>query len=97
MKKSTLRSGLVGAGFSATFHFEAIKKIYGTNVEVSGVYAKEHGMTCEFAEKREIRAYESLEQLIDDVDLLHVNVPPYAHEQVAVMALWYPKSCKHFS
>ena len=87
MNKATIRSGLVGAGFSATFHYEAIKKIYSTNVDVVGVYAKDDDMARAFAEKRGIKAYESLDQLIDDVDLLHVNVPPYAHEPVAVAAL----------
>ncbi len=87
MQKRTIRSGLVGAGFSASFHYEAIRKIYGTNVEVAGVFAKDAAMAREFSERRGILAYESLEQLLDDVDLLHVNAPPYAHEPVAVAAL----------
>lgn len=87
MQKRTIRSGLVGAGFSASFHYEAIRKVYGTNVEAAGVFAKDAAMAREFAEKRGIRAYESLEQLLDDVDLVHVNTPPYAHEAVAAAAL----------
>ena len=87
MQKKTVRSGLVGAGFSASFHYEAIQKVYGTNVEVAGVYAKDNDMARAFAEQRGIRAFESLEQLIEDVDLVHVNTPPYAHEPVAVAAL----------
>jgi predicted dehydrogenase len=87
MQKKTVRSGLVGAGFSATFHFEAIRKVYGTEIDVVGVYAKDQAMARAFAEKRGIRAFESLEQLIEQVDLVHVNTPPYAHEPVAVAAL----------
>lgn len=87
MQKQTVRSGLVGAGFSASFHFEAIKKVYGTNVDVAGVYAQDRDMARAYAEKRGIRAFESLEQLIDNVDLVHVNTPPYAHEAVSVAAL----------
>jgi predicted dehydrogenase len=41
MQKKTVRSGLVGAGFSATLHFEPIGKVYGTDMEVVGVYAKD--------------------------------------------------------
>lgn len=87
MQKKTVRSGLVGAGFSASFHFEAIQKIYGTNVEVQGVFAKDADMARQYAEKRGVRAFESLEQLIENVDVVHVNTPPYAHEAVAVAAL----------
>lgn len=87
MEKQTVRSGLVGAGFSATFHFEAIQKVYGTNVDVVGVYAKDRDMARAYAEKRGVRVFDSLEQLIENVDLVHVNTPPYAHEAVAVAAL----------
>jgi len=41
MQKKTVPSGLLGAGFSATFHFEAIRKVYGTDVEVVGVNPKD--------------------------------------------------------
>jgi hypothetical protein len=37
--KKCVRSGIIGAGFSGSFHFEAISKVYGTNVEVQGVHA----------------------------------------------------------
>ena len=50
MQKKTVRSGLVGAGFSASFHFEAIKKVYGTNVDVVGVYAKDNNMARAYAQ-----------------------------------------------
>jgi len=87
MQKKTIRSGLVGAGFSASFHYEAIRKIHGTNAEVVGVFAKDTDMAEAYAQKRGIRAFSSLEELIDNVDLVHVNVPPMAHEPVAVAAL----------
>ncbi len=34
MEKKQVRTGIVGSGFSASFHFEAVRKIYGTDVEV---------------------------------------------------------------
>ena len=40
MHKQTVRTGIVGSGFSATFHFEALKRVYGTNVEVIGVHSQ---------------------------------------------------------
>ena len=40
MSKKTIRTGIVGSGFSASFHFEALRKVYGTNVEVVGVHSR---------------------------------------------------------
>jgi predicted dehydrogenase len=87
MKKKDVRTGIVGAGFSATFHFEAISKVYGTNVEIVGVHAKDADGGKAYAEKRGIRFFDTLEALIDEVDVLHVCVPPMAHEPVSVAAL----------
>ncbi len=87
MQKKTIRVGIVGAGFSARFHYEAIAKVYGVNVEVMGVYALDTAQAREYAAERGIRAYDSLESLIDDVDVVHCCVLVAGHEQVAVAAL----------
>jgi len=39
MKKKTVRTGIVGSGFSATFHFDALRKVHGTDVDVVGVHS----------------------------------------------------------
>ncbi len=85
MNKKTVRAGIVGAGFSASFHFEAIRKVYGTNVEVKGVYALDGGEA--YAKQRDIVAYTSLEALLDDVDVVHCCTTASAHEPVAIAAL----------
>ena len=41
MTKKTVRTGIVGSGFSASFHYEMLRKVYGTNVEVIGVHSRE--------------------------------------------------------
>ena len=87
MKKKRIRTGIVGSGFSATFHFHALSKIYGTGVEVVGVHSLDAEGGRAYAEKRDIRFFEVLEALIDEVDVIHVCVPPMAHEPVAVAAL----------
>ncbi len=87
MTKKTVRAGIVGAGFSANFHYEAIRRVYGTNVEVMGVYALDADQTAKFAAERGIRAYSSLASLIDDVDVIHCCVLVAGHEEVAVAAL----------
>jgi predicted dehydrogenase len=87
MTKKTVRAGIVGAGFSATFHYEAMRRVYGTSVEVMGVYALDQEQASQFAADRKIRAYESLDSLIDDVDVIHCCVLVSGHEEVAVAAL----------
>jgi predicted dehydrogenase len=86
-QKKTIRSGIVGSGFSATFHFDALQKVHGTNVEVIGVYSKDISQAAAYAEKRGIRTFESLEALLDAVDAIHVCVPPMVHEPTAVAGL----------
>jgi len=87
MNKKTVRTGIVGAGFSATFHFEAVNKLYGTGAEVIGVYCRTKERREAFAQKRGIRAFDSLEALLDKVDVIHVCTPPVSHEPVAIAAL----------
>jgi predicted dehydrogenase len=87
MKKKTVRAGIVGAGFSATFHFEAIKRVSSADVQVQGVYALDRPQMEAYAAQRDIRACRSLEELIELCDVLHVCVTASSHESVAVAAL----------
>jgi predicted dehydrogenase len=82
----------VGAGFAATFHYEAIRKVSSTNVEVKGVYALDTAQAKAYAEKRGIQAYDSLNALLNDVDVVHACVLVAAHEEIAVAALERDKS-----
>ncbi|MHC4144171.1 MAG: Gfo/Idh/MocA family protein [Planctomycetota bacterium] len=87
MKKKTIRTGIVGAGFAATFHFECLKKVHGTDVEVAGIFATDTEQAEAYAKKRGISTCGSLEELLDKVDVVHVCTPPVAHEPIAVAAL----------
>jgi predicted dehydrogenase len=87
MSKSSVRAGIVGAGFAASFHYEAAQKVHGTHVDVLGVYGVEAEQAAAFARERGLKAYADLESLLGDVDVVHVCVPPSAHEAVAVAAL----------
>ena len=87
MDKKTVRTGIVGAGFSASFHFEAIRKVYSTNVEVVGILDTDKTKGRAYAGRRDIRFFDDLKALIAEVDVIHVCTPPVAHESVAVAAL----------
>ena len=87
MNKKTVRTGIVGAGFSARFHYEAISRVYGVNVDVQGVYALDKAQAQEYADQRNIKCYDSLDALVDDVDIVHCCVLVAGHEEIAVAAL----------
>jgi len=87
MQKKKVRTGIVGAGFAARFHYESLKKVYSTEVEVKGVYAIDQDQAAQYAQQRGIRSYDSLEALLEDVDVVHVCTPPVAHEPIAIAAL----------
>jgi len=87
MKKKTIRTGIIGAGFAATFHFECVKKVSGANIQVEGVFAIDTEQAKAYAKERGIRCYDSLEKLIDRVDVIHVCTPPVVHEEIAIAAL----------
>jgi len=92
MIKKTIRTGIVGTGFSATFHYEALCRVYGTNVEVVGVHSIDREGGAAYAKKRGILFFDDLDALLDKVDVIHVCVPPMAHETVAVAGLKRNKS-----
>lgn len=87
MEKKTLRAGIVGAGFSARFHWEALRRVYGVNVDVRGVYALDRAQAGEYARERGITAFDTLEALLEEVDVVHCCVLVAGHEEVAVAAL----------
>jgi predicted dehydrogenase len=85
--KKTIRSGIVGAGFSATFHFEAASKVHGVAVEVVGVHTIDEAQGKAYAQKRGIRFFERLEELLDEVEVIHICTPPVTHEPLAIAGL----------
>ncbi len=85
--RPVVRAGLVGSGFSAAFHVEALRRVYGVNVEIAGVFSKTPEKREAFAKEKEIKACSSLDELLQVADVVHVCVPPALHEPVAVKAL----------
>jgi len=87
MERKSVRAGLVGAGFAANFHYEAIQRVHCADVEVVGVFDSDSDRAAAFAAERGLEAFASLDALIDACDVVHACVPPVAHEPVAVAAL----------
>ncbi|OGP92929.1 MAG: oxidoreductase [Deltaproteobacteria bacterium RBG_16_48_10] len=87
MQKKKVRAGIIGSGFAASFHYEALHRVHGTEIEITGVYSPTKTRRKAFAHRKGIRAFETLEQIIDHSDAIHVCTPPSMHESVAVAAL----------
>ncbi len=87
MGKPQIRTGIIGSGYAAGFHYEALRRIYSVDVDIRGAYSS----TCEklksFTESRGLKAWPDAESLIDECDIVHVCTPPSSHEQLVVMAL----------
>jgi predicted dehydrogenase len=80
------RIGLIGSGFAATFHYEAIMNVKRIPVEVVGVYSQTPENREKFAEERAIKAFDNPDDLINAVDVVDVLTPPSSHEDYCVKA-----------
>ncbi|MBK5245496.1 MAG: Gfo/Idh/MocA family oxidoreductase [Eubacteriaceae bacterium] len=87
MDKKVIKAGIIGSGFAAKFHFDALQRVYSTKVEVAGVFSKSPDEAKEFSKSRGIKLFNSLEELIDSSDILHVCTPPVTHEPIAIAVL----------
>lgn len=83
----TIRAGIVGSGFAARFHVEALRKVYGVNVEIVGVYSPTEQNRVKFAEENDLRPFSKLSSLIEVSDVIHVCTPPSSHEAVSIEVL----------
>ena len=82
-----IRAGIVGSGFAAHFHQEALRKVYGVQVELVGVYSPTPENCQRFAETYDLRSFDNLASLIDESDVVHVCSPPSTHETIGVEVL----------
>jgi predicted dehydrogenase len=83
---STIRIGFVGSRYAAEFHFEAYQRVTGVDVKVVGVTSltKEHRE--KFAKERGIQVFDSLDEILPEVDVVDNCTPGYAHEPVTIAA-----------
>ncbi len=86
-KKPTVRGGIVGSGFAARLHYDGIRRVYGTDVELVGAYSPTPANARRFAEPRAIATFDTLDALLDATVVVLVCAPPAAHEAIAIAAL----------
>ncbi|ACU03243.1 Gfo/Idh/MocA family protein [Pedobacter heparinus] len=92
MDKKIIRAGIVGSGFAARFHYDALQRVFSTKVEIAGVYSVAEAELEEYTRLRKLKAYHNLDELIANCDLIHVCTPPVTHEPIVIAAL---KQNKH--
>jgi predicted dehydrogenase len=88
MGTKVIRTGFVGSGFAARFHYRALQHVISANVQIAGVYSVAREEAIAFAAEREnMKIYDSLDELIDDSDVIHVCTPPVTHEEIVIAVL----------
>ena len=85
--KPKVRGGIVGSGFAANLHYEGIRRVYGTDIDLAGVFSPTADNAQRFAGRHGLRTVSSLEALLDEVQIVHVCASPAAHEAITVAAL----------
>ena len=85
--RKTIRAGIIGSGFAARFHVEALRKVYGVQVGMAGVYSPTGENCRKFAQETGLKQYDSLASLVDASDVVHVCTPPSSHEEIGVEVL----------
>jgi predicted dehydrogenase len=87
MAEIIIRCGIAGSGYAAKFHYEALQRLYSVKIEITGAYSPTSERLKQFTESRNIKAFKSIEELIYNVDVVHVCTPPSTHEPIVVAAL----------
>lgn len=88
-----IRVGLIGAGFAASLHFNAYKKL--PIVEVVGVYSRTADHARRFADDHGLKRWcTDVEELVEwsDLDAVSVVVPNYLHARMAMKAIEHGKN-----
>ncbi len=86
MTQGTIRVGIVGSRYAAAFHYEAYQRVTGVDVKVIGVTSITRENREKFAKVRGIEAFQSLDELLPEVDVVDNCTPGYAHESVSIAA-----------
>jgi predicted dehydrogenase len=87
MDKKNIRAGIVGSGFAAKFHYNALQRVFSTKVEIEGVYSTDRSELEDYCKQRNLKAYGNLDELIKHCDVVHICTPPSSHESIVIKAL----------
>ena len=84
--KKKIRLGLVGTGFAGKYHLECLRRVYGVDVEISGVTSLREESRESFGKTYGIKVYNDTESMLEGIDILDICSPPYVHEETIIAA-----------
>lgn len=87
MKK--LKIGIIGTGYLGNLHTKLLKEVM--RAELVGVYDKDIEVAKEVAEKYNVKAFDSLEDLLSEADAVSIVASTSAHYTLAKEALEHGK------
>lgn len=87
MSKKVLKAGIIGSGFAAKFHYEALLRVFSVQVDVIGAFSRSATRLDEFTLQRNLKSYKDVDELIADCDVLHICTPPSTHEELVIKVL----------
>ena len=79
--------GIAGSGFAAKFHYEALLRVFSVKVDITGAFSPTREKLDLFTKPRNLKSYASVDELIDNSDVVHVCTPPSTHEPIVTAAL----------
>jgi len=82
-----IKVGILGSGFAARFHYDALQRVYGVKLRIIGAYSRSPENLKPFCDEKNISAFPSVEDLISEADVLHVCTPPVTQENLIVKIL----------
>lgn len=87
MQRKAIRAGIIGSGFAARFHYEALARVYSARVDITGAYSSTPVNLEVFTKPRNLTAYIDPETLVESCDVVHICTPPITHETLVIAAL----------
>ncbi len=91
MRNHRFRAGIIGSGFAAKFHCEAIRRVYNASVYIAGAFSPNKDRLQAFCNEKNIIPFESIHSLLHACDVVHVCTPPSTHEQLVIDVLQQDK------
>ncbi|MGI6216185.1 MAG: Gfo/Idh/MocA family oxidoreductase [Coriobacteriales bacterium] len=83
-KKKTLRVGVVGCGNMGRNHVRVLSTMQ--EFELVGCYDTDAEVARKIAGQYEVKAFDTMEHLFSEVDVVHIVVPSFLHKELAVQA-----------
>ncbi|QDU34448.1 Glucose--fructose oxidoreductase precursor [Poriferisphaera corsica] len=87
MTNPPIRYALIGCGGFGRFCLDQYKQM--SNLKIVGVFDLDQTLCTKTAIEHQITAYTDIDQLLksDEIDLVHIATPPFAHTNIAIQAL----------